>query len=116
MTPDDEIGGTSGEEDIRRVVAALVERCGRLETTNEDLLLERVADKLEIQALRDEIARLKGDPPRPLFKSKPSGMEKSTSPTSGKKRSKRRRGAVQSKLTVSRDVTLKDPMVRVDSG
>ncbi|WP_218036409.1 transposase [Sphingobium sp. EM0848] len=107
MTSGNDIGGTRGEEDIRRVVAALVERCDRLEATNQDLLIERAADKLEIQALRDEIARLKGDPPRPRFKSKPSGMEKSTSPTPGKKRSKRRRGAVQSKLTVSRDVTLK---------
>ena len=47
------------------------------------------AKDAEIAALKDEIARLKGLPPRPRFKVKPSGMEQATKPV-GKKG--RRRG------------------------
>ncbi|AXB80654.1 hypothetical protein TQ38_029250 (plasmid) [Novosphingobium sp. P6W] len=93
--------------DLRRVVAALVERCDRLEEKVEHLTAENAALKEENQALKDEIAHLKGHPPRPKFnKAKPSGMEKATAP-SGKARRKRTRGAVKSKLTISREVTLK---------
>ncbi|EIZ77256.1 transposase, partial [Novosphingobium sp. Rr 2-17] len=93
--------------DLHRVVAALVERCDRLEEKVEHLTAQNAALKDENQALKDEIAHLKGLPPRPKFnKSKPSGMEKATAP-SGKARRKRTRGAVKSKLTISREVTLK---------
>jgi len=52
---------------------------------------------------RDEIARLKGLPPRPP-KTKPSGMERATEPGpgTGRKRSRRRRGAKRDKLNVTR--------------
>lgn len=93
--------------DLHRVVAALVERCDRLEEKVEHLTAQNAALKDENQALKDEIAYLKGHPPRPKFnKTKPSGMEKATAP-SGKTRRKRTRGAVKSKLTISREVTLK---------
>ncbi|EJL32304.1 hypothetical protein [Novosphingobium sp. AP12] len=63
--------------------------------------------KRENQALKVKIAQLKGHPPRPKFnKTKPSGMKKATAP-SGKTRRKRTRGAVKSKLTMGREVTLK---------
>ena len=96
------IGGDEGDFDLRRVVAGLVERCDRLAGENEEL-------KAENEALRDEIRRLKGLPPRPKFKSKPSGMEKSTQPEAakGRKREKRRRGAVKAKLAVTREVRLR---------
>jgi hypothetical protein len=102
MTPGSGFDGDDGDFDFRRFVAALVERCDRLVAETEEL-------KAENRDLRDEIARLKGLPPRPKFKSKPSGMEKSTqpSPVKGRKRAKRRRGAVKSKLEVTREVRLK---------
>jgi hypothetical protein len=53
-----------------------------------------------VAALRDEIARLKGGPPRPNLK--PSGMERGTEPkppgSSGER--KRPRGSTRSKLRV----------------
>ena len=61
----------------------------------------------EIVALKDEIARLKGLPPRPKFKSKPSGMEQATSQSVGKKGRKRGRGSVRDKLVVTSEVKLK---------
>ena len=102
MTPGSGIDGDEGDFDLRRVVAALVERCDRLAGENEEL-------KVENEALRDEIRRLKGLPPRPKFKPKPSGMEKSTQPepAKGRKRVMRRRGPVKPKLEVTREVRLK---------
>lgn len=59
--------------DLRRVVAALVDRGDRLEEKVEHLTAENAALKDENQALKDEIAHLKGHPPRPKFnKAKPS--------------------------------------------
>lgn len=88
--------------ELRRIVSALVERCDQLVTAS-------VALKAENEALQDEIRRLKGLPPRPKFKTKPSGMEKSTrpAPVTGRKRVKRRRGSVKAKLEVTREVRLK---------
>jgi hypothetical protein len=80
--------------ELRRLVVALVEEAGRLTAENREL--------------RDEIARLKGLPPRPKFKGKPSGMEKATTPgVGGKGRSKRRRGSKRDRLKVTAEVVLK---------
>lgn len=79
-------------------------------------LLERVAElERTVAAQRDEIARLKGGPPRPNVKpnSKPSGMEQATDPEppggSGKER--RRRGSTRAKLTIdeTREIKLAAP-------
>ena len=116
MTLGGDIGGDDGDFDLRRVVAALVERCDGFAEASEALRVENDELKSDIatlrsenQELRDEIARLKGLPPRPKFKPKPSGMEKSTQPAAvkGRKRVKRRRGAVKAKLEVTREVRLK---------
>ena len=60
-----------------------------------------------VAALRDEIARLKGGPPRP--KLKPSGMERGTEPkppgSSGER--KHRRGSTRSKLSIDEERTVK---------
>ena len=69
---------------------------------------EIAALKIELTALKDEIARLKGLPPRPKFKGKPSGMEKATSPgAGGKGRSKRGRGSKRDRLEAARVVVMK---------
>ena len=60
-----------------------------------------------IVELKDEIARLKGLPPRPKFKGKPSGMEQATSRPADKKSRKRGRGAKVDKLQVTDEVVLK---------
>lgn len=76
------------------------------------VLEEETAAKLalkdaEIVALKDEIARLKGLPPRPKFGLKPSGMAGATAKSSGKKGRKRRRGSVRDKVMVTSQVTLR---------
>ncbi|MBY0330509.1 MAG: hypothetical protein K2X49_07555 [Acetobacteraceae bacterium] len=73
--------------ELRELVGALLAKVAELGSANTAL-------KAENQALRDEVARLKGLSPRPPLR--PSGMEKATGgaePTKSGKRSRRRRGA-----------------------
>ena len=77
-------------------------------------LLEEVADlRRTVAAQRDEIARLKGGPPRLDIKPniKPSGMERATDPKPPGGRNERRRGSTRTKLTIDeeRKVTLSAP-------
>jgi hypothetical protein len=107
--------------ELRRVVGLLLTQVSRLQgevasLCGEVASLEDNSGRLtavvglrdaEIIALKDEIARLKGLPPRPKFKSKPSGMEQATSQPVGKKGRKRGRGSVRDKLVVTSEVKLK---------
>jgi len=75
------------------------------------LVVEQWEQMIELQrlvaALRDEIARLKGGPPRPNLK--PSGMERGTEPKppGGSDDQKRRRGSTRSKLSIHEERTVK---------
>ncbi|WP_218036415.1 hypothetical protein [Sphingobium sp. EM0848] len=101
--PDDD----GGFADLRRVVGALAAQVGTLQETVERLTIENAELKAENLALKDEIARLKGLPPRPKFKAKPSGMEQAISKPKSKKGRKRGRGSVRAKLAVTSEVKLK---------
>lgn len=92
--------------DLRRVVAALVAEVGRLQAAEiaKDEQIAQLQRKVAEQA--EEIARLKGLPPRPKFKGKPSGMEQATSKPLGEK-SRRGRGSKRDKLAVTSEVKLK---------
>src|ERR1700730_3923658 len=75
-------------------------------------LLEKVAAlERTVAAQRDEIARLKGGPPRPNIKpnSKPSGMEQATDPKppGGSGQERRRRGSTRSKLSIDEERKVK---------
>jgi Transposase IS66 family len=76
-------------------------------------LLEEVADlRRTVAAQHDEIARLKGGPPRPNIKPniKPSGMEQATDPKPpGDRDERRRRGSTRAKLTVNEEHKVKLP-------
>ena len=79
--------------ELRELVGVLIGEVRRLQADN--------------QALRDEVARLKGLPPRPP--SRPSGMEKATgAAVSGKTgaRSRRRRGIKRDRSAVTAEVVL----------
>jgi Transposase IS66 family len=80
--------------ELRDLVGVLVGEAQRLQAEN--------------QALRDEVARLKGLPPRPS--SRPSGMEKATEPAAGgtsRQRSRRRRGPKRDRDAVTVEHVLK---------
>src|ERR1700680_2265759 len=74
-------------------------------------LLEEVADlRRTVAAQRDEIARLKGGPPRPKIKpnGKPSGMEQATDPKPpGSANERRRRGSTRAKLTIDEECKIR---------
>jgi hypothetical protein len=90
-------------------LAELRERVGTLLAKVAELGSANAALKAENQALRDEVARLKGLPPRPP--SRPSGMEKATGGSAGPgksaKRSRRRRGAKRDRDAVTAEVVVK---------
>ena len=64
--------------ELREVVGHLVDEVRRLHSDNAALQAKVDAQQVTITALRDEVARLKGMPPRPP--SRPSGMEQATQP------------------------------------
>jgi len=70
-------------------------------------LLEKVAElERTVAAQRDEVARLKGRPPRPNIKpSKPSGMERATEPKPAD-RERPKRGPTRTKLTINEERTI----------
>ncbi|MBD2751220.1 transposase [Microvirga sp. BT688] len=80
---------------LRQLVSDLAGKIDRLEQEVEQL-------RLDNQALKDEIARLKHLPPRPPFK--PSGMEKATQPKPAGPGRRPGRGAKRDRVT--REVTL----------
>ena len=100
MTPAELIG----------LVRRLIGEVDRLQAEVERRDGVEAGQRSEIQALKDEIARLKGLPPRPPHK--PSGMEKATDRPEREGRgetgegSPRRRGPGVSKLSIARTETL----------
>ncbi len=87
-------------DDLRRVVATLVAQVDRLQA-------DVAARDAKIAEQADEIARLKGLPPRPKFKGKPSGMEQSTTRMGKKGGRKVGRGPKRDKLTVTTEIRVK---------
>ena len=98
--------------DLIGVVRDLIGEVTRLWVENEKLGRALAKLRIEHQAVKDELARLKGLPPRPPFK--PSGMDKSTdakepATSGGKKaeRSLRRRGGQLDRLKIGATVVVK---------
>ncbi|WP_114948825.1 IS66 family transposase, partial [Microvirga calopogonii] len=87
---------------LRLLVADLAGKIDRLEHEVEQLRLANSNLRLENQALKDEIARLKHLPPRPPFN--PSGMEKATQPRPAGPGRRPGRGAKRDRVT--REVTI----------
>jgi Transposase IS66 family len=80
---------------------------GDLRSLVASMLAELLRLRAENAALKEEIARLKGLPPRP--KLKPSGMEKASAPpaqASGTPKRKRRRGAKRDRLAIGEERVL----------
>ena len=100
--------------ELRDLVALLVGEVRRLQSDHatqqaeaEALQATITALRAENQALRDEVARLKGLPPRPP--SRPSGMEGATEPGigQGQNRSRRGRGAKRDRDAITAEVVVK---------
>jgi Transposase IS66 family len=97
--------------DLIGVVRDLIGEVTRLRGENEKLIDALTKLRLEHQAVKDELARLKHLPPRPPIK--PSGMDQSTAakgPEGGGEkggRSARRRGGHLDKLTIGATVVVK---------
>src|SRR6059058_5049428 len=99
------------QADLIGVVRDLIGEVGRLRAENEKLGVALTKLRVEHQAVKDELARLKKLPPRPP--QKPSGMDKATdrpnSPANASKggRSAQRRGSNLDKLTITQTIELK---------
>jgi uncharacterized small protein (DUF1192 family) len=101
--------------ELREVVGRLVGEVQRLHSDNAALQAgvdaqqaTIVALRAENQALRDEVARLKGLPPRPPLR--PSGMEQATQPgaaDTGETRPKPPRGAKRDRDAVTAEIVVK---------
>jgi hypothetical protein len=98
--------------DLIGVIRDLVGEVTRLRAENEKLGRALAQLRIEHQATKDELARLKGLPPRPPFK--PSGMDKSAGAkehaTGGEKktgRSLRRRGRHLDRLKIGATIVVK---------
>lgn len=105
--PPTELADDLALRDLRRVVSALVLEVEKLREGDRGKDAEIALLKAKIVEQANEIARLKGLPPRPKFKGGPSGMEQSTSKTPGKAGRKGRRGAKRDRLSVTSEVKLK---------
>jgi uncharacterized small protein (DUF1192 family) len=95
--------------ELRELVGALASEVTRLRALGEARQASLAALTAENQALRDEVARLKGLPPRPP-PSRHSGMEQATGGTRserGGRRSRRRRGAKRDREAVTAEVVVK---------
>ena len=94
--------------ELRDVVGRLVGEVRRLHSDNTALQAKVDAQQVTITALRDEVARLKGLPPRPPLR--PSGMEQATQPgVAGKdeRRPKRPRGVKRDAQAITAERVLK---------
>src|SRR5579863_2628310 len=100
--------------DLIGVVRELIGEVGRLRAENEKISGALTKLRVEHQAVRDELARLKNLPPRPP--QKPSGMDKATDrggPGGGGdksakgEKSSRRRGSQLDKLTIGATVVVR---------
>jgi hypothetical protein len=107
--PDDSLDQLPQAE-LAAVVRSLVDEVTRLRARSEELEGALAKLKIEHEAVKDELARLKNLPPRPP--QKPSGMDKATDrPDSQAKgckggRATERRGSNLDKLTVTRTVVV----------
>jgi hypothetical protein len=102
------------QTDLIGVVRELIGEVGRLRAENEKLCGALTKLKVEHQAVKDELARLKKLPPRPP--QKPSGMDQVTDPGGGSsggdkspagEPSRRRRGSQLDKLTIGATVLVR---------
>jgi len=94
--------------ELRDVIGVLVAEVGALRSGAEAQQATIAALRAENQALRDEVARLKGLPPRPP--SRPSGMEQATQPGvagADEKHPKPPRGAKRDAQAVTAERVLK---------
>src|SRR5438045_8407046 len=96
--------------DLIGVVRDLIGEVGRLRVENEKLGGALTKLKVEHQAIKDELARLKNLPPRPP--QKPSGVDQATAQGGSRggdkspegEKSSRRRGSQLDKLTIGTTV------------
>ena len=93
---------------LRQVAETLLAEVERLRSEVGDLKLAVLARDAKILEQAEEIARLKGLPPRPKFTGKPSGMEQAVSKSLGKKKGRKpRRGAKRDALAVTAEIKLR---------